>query len=48
MFQLDEFGHARESASSFAAPDLIDKAYIARANCPEEAIILTERPKPVP
>jgi ferredoxin len=48
LFQLDEFGHARESASTFAAPDLIDKAYIARANCPEEAIIITERHKPVP
>ena len=43
LFQLDEFGHARESLTVCASADLIDKAYIARANCPEEAIIITER-----
>lgn len=43
LFQLDEFGHARESLSICTKPELIDKAYTARANCPEEAIIITER-----
>jgi len=40
LFQLDEFGNARERLGACSAPDLIDKAYIARANCPEEAIII--------
>ncbi len=43
LFQLDEFGHARESVAVCTAAELIDKAYVARANCPEEAIIITER-----
>lgn len=43
LFQLDEFGHARESLTVCTRADLIDKAYIARANCPEEAIVITER-----
>jgi ferredoxin len=43
LFQLDEFGHAQESLRICADPDLIAKAYIARANCPEEAIIIVER-----
>jgi ferredoxin len=43
LFQLDEFGNARERLSFCADPDLIDKAYVARANCPEEAIIIAER-----
>lgn len=42
LFQLDEFGNARERLSSCSDPDQIDKAYVARANCPEEAIIITE------
>jgi ferredoxin len=43
LFRLDEFGNAKERHSECHDPDLIDKAYIARANCPEEAIIITER-----
>jgi ferredoxin len=42
LFQLDEFGHAQETLSTCSDPDLIEKAHIARANCPEEAIIITE------
>lgn len=43
LFQLDEFGHAQQSLNICAEPDLIEQAYIARANCPEEAIIIMER-----
>lgn len=43
LFMLDEFGNAKERQSACHDPDLIDKAYIARANCPEEAIIISER-----
>lgn len=42
LFWLDEYGHARENLSTCSDPDLIEKAHIARANCPEEAIIITE------
>ena len=43
LFQLDEFGNARERLASCSDPALIEKAYIARANCPEEAIVVIER-----
>jgi ferredoxin len=43
LFRLDEFGNAQERLSACNDPDLIGKAYIARANCPEEAIIIEER-----
>lgn len=42
-FQLDEFGNAMESQRIFTDSDLIEKAYVARANCPEEAIIISKR-----
>ncbi|MGJ4949336.1 ferredoxin [Bradyrhizobium sp. HKCCYLS20291] len=42
LFQLDEFGNAREKLSTCSDPDLIEKAHIARANCPEEAITISE------
>jgi ferredoxin len=40
LFLLDEFGNAREARSGCVPPELVDKAYMARANCPEEAIIV--------
>ncbi len=43
LFQLDEFGNARERLRSCFDPALIERAYVARANCPEEAIIVSER-----
>ena len=43
LFQLDEFGHAQQPLGICARPELIEKAYIARANCPEEAIVINER-----
>ena len=42
LFDLDEFGNAREKGDGTVPPGLEDKAYLARANCPENAIDLTE------
>lgn len=40
LFQLDEYGSARETLNGCVPPELIDKAYVAQANCPEEAILV--------
>lgn len=40
LFLLDEFGNAREALTGCIPPELVDKAYMARANCPEEAITI--------
>jgi ferredoxin len=40
LFRLDEFGNAREALLGCVPSELVDKAYIARANCPEEAIVI--------
>jgi len=40
LFELDEFGYARQALNSCVPSELIDKAYMARANCPEEAIVI--------
>ncbi len=40
LFELDEFGNAREALTGFIPPELVDKAYMAQANCPEEAITI--------
>ena len=42
LFQLDEFGHAGECLLVCTQPHQIEKAYVARANCPEDAVVLTE------
>jgi ferredoxin len=38
LFALDEFGNAHEIGDGIVPPDLQDKAWLARANCPELAI----------
>jgi len=40
LFTMDEFGNAREAISGCVPIELVDKAYVARANCPEEAIVI--------
>jgi ferredoxin len=40
LFELDELGYARQAVNSCVPPELVDKAYMARANCPEDAIII--------
>jgi len=42
LFQLDEFGNAHEIGDGTVPPGLEDKAYLARSNCPELAIDITE------
>lgn len=42
LFELDEFGNAREHGDGLVPPGLEDKAALARANCPEFAVIITE------
>lgn len=41
LFELDEFGNARE-VDEIVPDHFQEKAWIAKANCPEEAIELVE------
>jgi ferredoxin len=38
LFELDELGNAREVGDGLVPPELQQKARLAVANCPEEAI----------
>jgi ferredoxin len=42
LFDLDAYGNAREAGDGIVPVGLEDKAYLARANCPEFAIEVTE------
>jgi ferredoxin len=42
LFELDEFGNAHEIGDGTVPAGLEDKAYLARSNCPELAIDITE------
>lgn len=42
LFDLDEFGNAHERGDGTVPPGLEDQAWLARANCPEIAIDVTE------
>jgi ferredoxin len=42
LFELDDYGNAHESGDGVVPASLEDKAYLARANCPEFAIEVTE------
>jgi ferredoxin len=42
LFQLDEYGNAREIGDGTVPEELQEKAYLARSNCPEFAIEITE------
>ena len=42
LFELDEFGNGREIGDGAVAEALVDKAYLAKANCPEMAIDVIE------
>jgi len=42
LFELDESGNARESGDGTVPPGLESKAWLARANCPEMAVEVTE------
>jgi ferredoxin len=42
LFDLDEYGNAHEKGDGTVPAGLEDKAYLARANCPEIAIDVAE------
>ena len=42
LFQLDELGNARERGDGTVPEALVEKAYLAKSNCPEEAIEIEE------
>jgi ferredoxin len=44
LFELDQYGHAREIGAGFVPQELVERAYLAQSNCPEFAIeIVDER-----
>jgi ferredoxin len=42
LFDLDEFGNAHEVGDGSVSAGLEEKAWLARSNCPEIAIEVTE------
>jgi ferredoxin len=42
LFELDEYGNAHEIGDGAVPPGLEDKAWLAKANCPEIAIDIVE------
>ena len=42
LFELDEYGNAHEIGDGAVPAGLEDKAWLARSNCPEIAIEVTE------
>lgn len=42
LFELDEFGNAHEVGDGSVPDALVEKAHLARSNCPEFAIDITE------
>jgi len=42
LFELDEFGYSHEVNGGVIPPELEEKASLAVANCPENAIIIVE------
>jgi ferredoxin len=42
LFELDELGNAREVGDGTVPDGLAEKAWLAKANCPELAVEVTE------
>ena len=42
LFNLDEFGNAHEVGDGTVLEALVEKAYLAKSNCPELAIEIIE------
>ena len=42
LFELDPYGNAKEIDDGSVPPGLEEKAALARANCPEWAIVIVE------
>lgn len=43
LFELDEYGNAREIGDGTVPQDLEEKAYLAQSNCPEFAVEIIEK-----
>ena len=41
LFELDDLGNAREVGDGLVPPELQEKARLAEANCPEEAVSIS-------
>ena len=44
LFDVDEYGYAHERNEGKVPPELEEKARLAVANCPEQAITIEEEP----
>jgi ferredoxin len=42
LFELDDYGSAKEVGDGIVPEDHIEAAYLARANCPEMAVEIIE------
>jgi ferredoxin len=42
LFELDGYGNAREIGDGAIPPELEEKAYLAKSNCPEFAVEIIE------
>jgi ferredoxin len=42
LFELDQYGNAHEIGDGAVGETLADKAWLAKSNCPENAIDITE------
>ena len=42
LFELDEYGNAREMGDGTVPAGLEEKAYLAQSNCPEFAVQITD------
>ena len=43
LSELDEFGNAHEVNGGLVPPELEEKAYLAKSNCPEFAVEIIEK-----
>ena len=43
LFELDEYGNAREVGDGTVPATLEEKAYLAKSNCPEFAVEIVEK-----
>ena len=43
LFELDEYGNARAAGDGSVPPELEEKAYLAKSNCPEFAVEIIEK-----
>lgn len=42
LFVVDDYGYASEAEDGVVPPELVEKAKLAQANCPEHAVIIED------